>query len=239
MKQIFLFVAFVLACGQGNARDQATPTQCHIPGTISPVAVTSPPADEVVHAEVNWFSLALTWSPEWCKSRMSSSADKLQCSDNRFAWVMHGLWPNSSEGRHPRYCKQASQLSTSTLKKNLCLTPSTKLIQHEWEAHGTCYWDQPDAYFEKAASLWEEIVKPSPAAIPGKAGQISAGAIRSLFTQANPGMIRDAVYIGATPAGYLREVRFCYDMSFQIKACPRESRGAGDDVMLSVEPVPN
>jgi ribonuclease T2 len=239
MQRALLVCLFVLGPGASAFADaNGTPAQCRIPDSVSPVAVTAPPPHEISNTEVTWFSLAMTWSPEWCRTRMGSATDKLQCNENRFGWVLHGLWPNSSSGAHPRYCRLATQVSPSTLRQHLCMTPSAALIQNEWTAHGVCYWSQPEEYFERASVLWNGLVKPDPSVLADGDGRISAGALRSAFAAANPGLAQEAIHVGANLDGRLMEVRVCFDKSFAMAACPGITRGAADSAVLAVQPIP-
>lgn len=105
--------------------------------------------------------LALTWSPKWCRTRTNEGEARLQCRDNRFGFVVHGLWPNGEGKTHPRYCAPAPALSAATVRANLCMPPSTQLLQHEWAAHGTCGWSAPGPYFAKTAQLWRSPSLPA------------------------------------------------------------------------------
>jgi len=48
-------------------------------------------------------------------------------------------------------------MRVKTVKANLCMTPSPWLLQHEWQAHGTCNWKTPEAYFKKARQIRERL----------------------------------------------------------------------------------
>ncbi|HEU4652097.1 MAG TPA: ribonuclease T, partial [Croceibacterium sp.] len=71
--------------------------QCHMPQ--GPVGVPAVPRDGPVRqAPVTGYTLALTWSPEFCRTRAAAAVNDRQCSGRfgRFGFVVHGLWP---EGR--------------------------------------------------------------------------------------------------------------------------------------------
>lgn len=201
-------------------------TACTIPPQITPPPAPRVRADEIVrNVPVAYYVLALSWSPEWCRTRKASRYDTLQCRDNRFAWVLHGLWPNGAGQRHPAFCGPPVQLPAATLRRNLCMTPSADLLQHEWAAHGSCAFKTPDAYFAQGSALYTTLKRPSP--LRAK----TAGDVRTAFAAANPGFPRNGIFVG-TQSGKLSEVRVCYDLAFKPRACPQ--RGAPDAVAIAV-----
>src|SRR3546814_14299066 len=58
-------------------------------------------------APVTGYLLALSWSPEFCRTRTESKRHRLQCSGEmgRFGFVLHGLWPDAAGRRDPRWCR--------------------------------------------------------------------------------------------------------------------------------------
>lgn len=199
---------------------------------IIPQQITAPPVERVapsatVRAPVGYYILALSWSPEWCRTRAASRYDRLQCRDNKFGWVLHGLWPNAASGRGPSYCKAPSQIAPATLRRHLCMTPSASLIQHEWNEHGACAWQNPEAYLAQASTLWAQLKRPNPSRLK------TAGDVRAAFAAANPGVPRAGVFVG-TESGRLSAVRVCYDLAMKPRACPQ--RGAPDQTAIAVTP---
>lgn len=68
------------------------------------------------NAPVDYYMLALSWSPAFCEKQRAQYGNNLpdsaqyQCSTkNQFGWVVHGLWPQNANARsvtdHPRFCK--------------------------------------------------------------------------------------------------------------------------------------
>ena len=115
------------------------------------------------------------------------------------------------------------------VREHFCMMPSEALLQHEWAAHGTCGWDDPDAYFDQSADLWSALTLPEPSP------RTTAGALRDAWVQANPHLRRDGVYLATTDDGRLREVRLCYGLDYAPTACPR-GLGAPDHAALTVQP---
>lgn len=214
----------------GSAGSAAPPPRtCRPPASITPAPELVPPANEIVRdAPTAFYMLALTWAPEACRARGDDPAFAVQCRGDRFGFILHGLWPNGAEGRHPRYCGPAPALRPATVRRHLCMTPSAVLLQHEWAAHGTCGWATPEAYFADAARLWRRL------RLPPMAATTTAGQIRDAFAAANRGLPRSGVYIKVV-SGRLEDVRLCYDLKYRPAAC-RGGLGAPDDAVVRVTP---
>jgi ribonuclease T2 len=197
----------------------AAAARCEIPTGLTPAPAYDPPAGEIVRdVDTAYYLLALSWSPQACRSGKDYPDPELQCRDNRFGLTLHGLWPNGPAGRHPRYCGPAPALDPATVRAHFCMTPSPSLQQHEWAAHGTCGWASPEAYFDQAATLWNGLVRPDLEAIP--AGRLTAGAVRDAFVAANPGLPRSSITVILADDVWLREVRLCYSTAFARTPCP-------------------
>lgn len=217
-----------------NSAQAADGPNCAIPRDIRPAKSRPPPAHEVSKGvPTASYMLALTWSPEWCRTRANVPDAKVQCRDNRFGFVVHGLWPNGGGKTHPRYCGPAPALNVATVRANLCMTPSADLLQHEWAAHGTCGWSAPEPYFAKAAELWRAIKAPSLAFPAGRT--VTAGDVRTAFAARNPPLRRDALFLKVGDSNRLQEVRVCYDLRFKPARCAR-GVGAPDHVSIRIQP---
>jgi ribonuclease T2 len=196
-----------------------------------------------VSARVASFTLALSWSPEYCADQGDRRSARMQCELNRFGWVVHGLWPQArgadSVRDHPRHCALDAALSPQTVRRYLCMMPSVALMQSQWAAHGTCAFKTPEAYFAQTERLWAGLVKPDIAALSRKLGdRLTVGDVRKAFVALNArqGLKPNGVFVALTDRGRLREVRICYDLAFRVTACERT--GAPDRVALGVRMGP-
>ena len=224
-------VLAMLAPGAGGAQASSLKA-CAVPPQVTPAPAEIPPADEV-HPDVPVaaYLLALFWSPEACRAGIPESDRKIQCQTNSFGFTVHGLWPNGPDRVHPRYCKPGPPMSPATVKANLCMTPSPWLLQHEWQAHGACHWDSPEAYFKKAQKIRKGLNVPDLA----PAGEtMTAGQIRDAFLKRNKGMTRDGLNV-RVKNGRLTEVWVCMDLKFKYAAC-RGGNGAPDSAQARVTP---
>ena len=207
---------------------------CQVPADLAPARPYDPPADEIVRdVETAYYLLAVSWSPQACSSGKDYPDPELQCRENRFGLTLHGLWPNGPDRRHPRYCAAAPALKPATVRDNFCMTPSPRLQQHEWAAHGTCGWPTAEAYFDDASALWNGLQKPDLEAIP--ANRLTAGAVRDAFVAVNPDLPRSSIIVVLADDIWLREVRLCYSTGYEATACPH-STGPADRHRIRLAP---
>ncbi len=210
---------------------------CKIPDRIDTSLIEPPVVMQSSNLPVDSYLLALSWSPNYCSTAGNKWDARHQCLDNRFGWVVHGLWPNSSKARQanhqPAYCSMAGAIPEATYRRYLCLVPGVKLMSHEWAKHGTCGFTTPDTYFAKARSLHGAMKLPNPQALASPT--ITAKALRAAFANANPGLPVTAVTVDVDRKQRLREVRICYDARFRYTACARP--GAPDKLPIRVTPV--
>lgn len=148
--------------------------------------------------------LALGWEPAFCRQHR----DKAECAretsqtGDANGLSLHGLWP---QPRGKAYCNVAPRLvqtdkahdwaslpepeiSPATRERLSQVMPGVQsgLQRHEWIVHGTCFGAPADAYFNRAASLAEQVnASPVRHLFVQSIGQtLSADAIRSAFDQA-------------------------------------------------------
>jgi ribonuclease T2 len=181
------------------------------------------------------YVLALNWTPEWCRSGGSgATAKEMECA-RPFGFTLHGLWPDGAHPPYPRFCQPtAAALDPALVRRMYCRTPSPVLLQHEWQAHGTCAsWTSPAGYFGQASQLFDRLVIPKIEGIA--AGDLTAGAVRGAFIAKNPWLTSDEIYIQATHSQDLSEVRICYDLNFRPMACPGGA-GLSDHVHIRLAP---
>lgn len=206
---------------------------CAVPANVTPAPIEIPPADEI-HPDVPIaaYLLALYWSPEACRAGIPESDKKIQCEANSFGFTVHGLWPNGPDRLHPRYCRSSPPMNVKTVKANLCMTPSPWLLQHEWQAHGTCKWGTPEAYFKKTRQVRDRLKVPD--LDPGPDGTMTAGEIREAFLARNRGVRAEGLNV-RIKQGRLTEVWVCMDLKFKWAAC-RGGNGPADSVVAKVTP---
>jgi ribonuclease T2 len=221
-------IAFALAicCALASATSANAQQRCALPETI-----VAPELERIDYQsryiKTDYFALALSWSPEHCATRGAQDPGKhaFQCRLNRFDFVVHGLWPQSAQSKgargHPRHCG-ASVVNVETIKQTLCTVPSVRLIQGEWQKHGTCAFETPEKYYARTRQLWDSLQKPDLRALTrNEDGQITVGTIVDAFVAANKDKQLRAEHVAVQLASKrrLREVLICYNKSFAFTAC--------------------
>jgi ribonuclease T2 len=220
------------------AQSAAAQSACTLPGDIRPFTVEQlrERAEEPVRLHpVDSYLLALSWSPTFCEGARPSSDSKFQCERNHFAFVVHGLWPQSSKARsvaeQPSSCREAQPISISTHKAHLCTVPGVKLMTHEWQKHGVCAFQTPEQYFDRIAVMRGVLKLPNFDVVADRP-KLNAAVIRDAFVKANPALPRDAIMVDIDRKSRLREVRLCYGVAFQYQRCDR--MGAPDAVPVRI-----
>lgn len=227
---IGLFAALSLA----STAQASSLNSCAIPRDVTPAPSEIPPPDQI-HTDVPIaaYLLALYWSPEACRAGIPESDKAIQCDANRFGFTVHGLWPNGPDKVHPRYCRPSPPMSVATVRANLCMTPSPWLLQHEWQAHGTCQWETPEAYFRKTREVRDGLNVPD--LKPGPNGTMTAGEVRQAFLKRNRGMTAEGLNVRVNKDNRLTEVWVCMDLKFKLATC-RGGNGTPDRVRIRVTP---
>jgi ribonuclease T2 len=206
--------------------------QCRVPqNLLVPDTKQDGPTRRV---PVTGFTFAMSWSPEFCKSRQSLPQHREQCSgrSGRFGMVVHGLWPDG-RANWPQYCPSARRVSMAEAKRNMCMMPSARLMAHQWRKHGACMTSRPETYFKVTRMLWGSIRHPDYDRLSREEG-LTAGKIRAAFQLANPDWKPERVGIKLNQRGWLEEVRLCYGKDWLPTRCKKRQAGAGDNVKAKI-----
>ena len=229
MQKLFSFFracALLLVFAPSLASAQAY--QCRAPQVSSVPQVSPDQRPRVV--PITGYTLALSWSPAFCRTRQDSRSHRVQCSgDNgRFGFVVHGLWPQGSR-TWPQWCGSANRLTPNQVRQNMCMMPSARLIARQWEKHGSCMVKKPETYLAVTKVLWESLRIPDYDRISREEG-LTAGRIRQAFADANGRMWQPAhVGVKLNRDGWLEELRLCYNKRFRPTRCDDRRYGARDE----------
>lgn len=93
------------------------------------------------HYDFDYFLFVLRWPASYCRDK--------QCLDFKDKWLIHGIWPQYSNGSWPQNCCFEKKWKLGELKpieeelkeKWTNLNPNAQydsLWEHEWVKHGTC-----------------------------------------------------------------------------------------------------
>ena len=175
-----------------------------------------------VTGNFDFYLLSLSWSPGFCATPAGQN-DPGQCAPGRkFAFVLHGLWPQYEQTGWPEDCG-TEPFDRTLAEKMLADMPSEKLIEHEWAKHGTCSGLSQKDYFDEADEAFQSIKIPTQYAELATALNVSPSEIRSQFVAANPKVGEEEFVIECSGNGrYLSEVHACLTKDLEGRACNRE-----------------
>lgn len=217
------------------AAASAQATECRIPPVLPRPTVEGATEREPKRLlPIAGYTLALSWSPEYCRTRTRSARDRIQCGGgNRFGFTLHGLWPDGPGKDWPQYCRPAALLPDPVVRGALCATPSPQLLQHEWAKHGTCTGNDPGRYFGTATRLYRGIAYPDMDTL-SRRPQLSAAAFRRAFADANPGMSAAMMRLNVNRRGWLEEVWLCLGPDLKQRRCPGTGEGAAASATVRI-----
>lgn len=205
---------------------------CSVPKVVEPSRPVVPDGP-TVRTAIGGYTLAASWSPEFCRNPRDKGT--MQCSgrNGRFGFVLHGLWPNARSGPYPQWCSTTPRPSPEVVRRNLCMTPVPWLIEHEWAKHGSCMAATPDEYYRTSARLWQAIQWPDADYLSRKKG-LTTGDLRQEFVRANRGWKVEQVGVVVSQSGWLREVHLCLDRKFRPTKCKAKSFGPASSSPLKI-----
>ncbi|WP_040486059.1 ribonuclease T2 family protein [Lutibaculum baratangense] len=186
--------------------------------------------------DFDFYVLSLSWSPTYCET--ASPADNLQCGvGRRRGFIVHGLWPQYERG-YPEYCQaRPERVPAQVVRDSLDLTPSERLIRHEWEKHGSCSGLTPEGYFRLARLAWNRIAIPPSLTDAMQRSAGSPQAIEEAFIRANPGLRPDGIAV-TCERQRLDEVRICLTKQLAFRPCPEVDRRSCRVGSIAVPGIP-
>ena len=183
---------------------------------------------------VTGYTLAVSWSPEFCRARTSDRSQARQCSGRggRFGFVLHGLWPDGARG-WPQWCGTEARPTGADIAAQLCRSPSARLVARQWAKHGACMTRSPRIYYRVSAILYDGLRWPDFDRLSRKP-DLTAGDVRGWFAAANRGWPSQAVGVKLNKRGWLEELRLCYDRRFMPTRCDRGRFGPADGAEVKI-----
>jgi len=96
----------------------------------------------------DYYLLSLSWAPSFCATPAGRN-NPGQCGPQAsYGFVVHGLWPQYADGRWPQCCQAVPPVKPSpTVDQVSRVMIGARLLQHEWDKHGSCVTDRQDEYF--------------------------------------------------------------------------------------------
>lgn len=186
------------------------------PGSRTPRARPSKGAP----GDFDFYLLTLSWSPEFCSTHRSAA----ECAAHA-GFVLHGLWPQNTNGTYPENCSDAP--GPSNPQQYSDIFPDPGLLQHEWKTHGTCSGLAPDAYLQLARRAFQSVHTPD--ALNNLSQQTSEppATILGQFAAANTGVPQSSLALSCGN-NYLTAVEVClskdlHAISCQVRTCAAQS----------------
>ncbi len=162
-------------------------------------------------ADFDYYLLNLSWSPEFCYSHPQA----VECAAHA-AFVLHGLWPQNTNGSYPHNCSDAPGPADPAAYKDIY--PDSGLLEHEWRTHGTCSGLGASDFFANARAAYRSVAIPSQLTRLTHQVSMPPEQILGLFTEANPAIPRESLALSCGN-NYLTAIEVCLNKSLHPIAC--------------------
>lgn len=164
-----------------------------------------------------YFVLAISWTPSWCV-QTGDARDDARCADGAGAgWLVHGLWPQNSDGSWPEYCDTVQAAPRpEQISAMIDIMGSEGLALHQWRKHGTCTGESAEGYFALMRRAFEAMRMPSDADMTQS--RVSPMLVLEQIMRKNPGLKRDMAVV-TCQGGNLQEIRVCLMPSLAPRSC--------------------
>jgi|HubBroStandDraft_1064217.scaffolds.fasta_scaffold61572_2 ribonuclease T2 len=207
MKKILLIV-LLLCLTACNPPAPVNTTPAATPHRASDVSVLPQPTGP---QSFDYYLLNLSWSPEFCYSHRNAP----ECGRGA-TFVLHGLWPQNSDGGYPQNCSDAPGPANPSQYSDIY--PDAGLLEHEWRTHGSCSGLSPDAFFTTARAALQLFTVPPRLAQLTTQISLPPDEILSLVTQSNPSIGAGSLVLSCGN-NYLTAVEVCLDKQLHPIGC--------------------
>ena len=168
--------------------------------------------------QFDYYLLSLSWAPNFCAGHKSDHSS--ECTPgNHTAFVLHGLWPQSNTGAPPLACKPSSPVAKNIADHMLKFIPTRKLIQHEWDKHGTCSGLSPADYFAQVEQGFKSVQIPQEYPDLKSSQKFSVSDAEESFASQNHAS-KEGFRISCH-AGDLVGLEVCLDKTLAFQACTK------------------
>ena len=167
----------------------------------------------------DYYLLSLSYAPDFCAENPSKQTPQ-ECGTGRhIGFVVHGLWPQDTNGRGPENCGHASPVSQAIVQVMLNYIPTASLIQHEWTTHGTCSGLSAADFFTAVRKARDSVTIPADLNQPAQKLSLSPADIETRFATANASFPKGAFTVACYNDGELQEARICFNKDLTPRAC--------------------
>jgi len=211
MKQRILVIALALLLPIAGCKSR--PQNASESASGGPADATSQASGQTAApgSGFDFYLLNLSWSPEFCYSHPNAS----ECAAHA-AFVLHGLWPENTDGSYPESCSNSAGPADPTRYRDIY--PDAGLLEHEWQTHGTCSGLSPDAFFQTARSAFHAVAIPQTLSTLTSQTSLPPDQIIDLFTASNPSIPRSS-FVASCGHNYLTAIEVCLDKSLHPVPC--------------------
>ena len=170
-------------------------------------------------APFDYYVLSLSWAPAFCAQPGAASGNPEECAPGgRVGFIVHGLWPEAAAGKNPESCGKTKPVPKAVVNLVLRDMLAARLVQHEWETHGTCTGLSPFDYFSNIVQARAAVQIPVQITAIEDQSTESPGQIEAQFAAANPSFPKTA-FRTFCPRGAFQEERVCFDKNLKPQAC--------------------
>ncbi|MEL6801700.1 MAG: ribonuclease T2 [Pseudomonadota bacterium] len=171
--------------------------------------------------EFDYYVLALSWSPTWCKLEGEARGSEQCDADRDLGWILHGLWPQFHQG-WPSYCvtgeRNPSRGDTAAMAD---IMGTSGLAWHQWNKHGRCSGLSADDYYALSREAYGQLMRPDVFRRLDAPVKLPASVVEQAFLEANPELEPDMITI-TCKSGRIQEARICLSKGLSPVPCGRD-----------------
>lgn len=169
--------------------------------------------------EFDYYVLALSWSPNWCRAEGRARGAE-QCAPGAdFGWVLHGLWPQYEDGGWPDYCPGAARNpSRSETAAEAGLFGSGGAAWHQWNKHGRCTGLSAADFYALSRRAYEAVRRPEVFRRLREDVRLPAAVVEEAFLEANPELTQEMITVTCR-RGAIAEARLCLTRELEPRPC--------------------
>lgn len=180
-------------------------------------------AQQDVAGDFDYYVLALSWSPAWCRAE-GDAEDAPQCeAGRRIDFVVHGLWPQYERGWPQDCATDARDPSRRESAAMADLMGSGGLAWYQWQKHGRCSGLSGPGYYAATRDAAEAVTIPPVFDGLFRDIRLPVPVIEDAFIDVNPALTRDGITV-TCDGGRLREVRICLTRGLEPRDCAPDVR---------------
>jgi ribonuclease T2 len=211
MKKRIIAIALAFLLPIAGCKSAPRNASGYVPGDSANARSQASEQTTIPGSGFDFYLLNLSWSPEFCHSHPNAG----ECAAHA-AFVLHGLWPENTDGSYPESCSNAPGPADTSQYRDIY--PDPGLLEHEWQTHGTCSGLSTDTFFQTARSAVRAVAIPQTLNTLTSQTSLPPDQIVDLFTASNPAIPRSS-FVVSCGHNYLTAVEVCLDKSLHPVPC--------------------